>query len=393
MGKRENWLFGFAALGALAALTKILEYFGVTFISSKGANVSAAVAIAELHTSSLLWAISLFLFSFGLSAFGFLLAHRRRVSLEAQLRELTASVKLRDGTIAVMDKDIATMRAVAPASVAPSGILADLEDIQFEGADYGSEQIRKPALHGLLGMLADSSKVLPDGAVCITVQSGLVGGDPHEGPYKYMRFSLSGKVHEGKTLTIRPGDRLLVTKPVAVGLEYVSWHGSDGGGLPTKWPDNFSTPSWVSIKNRLTTPAQKAENVTALLGFVNSQRTQLVMVPNAVWYHQQTFGRHGMTEGWSFGVSIEGGDTQSFVLFAQDQHGRITPHKGEAWPLPPLDYDRWDVKIVVTSDNVSGFEGILRFTQTRNSLSPDQPAFIKLRDLRPRLETIEQFLR
>jgi hypothetical protein len=175
------------------------------------------------------------------------------------------------------------------------------------------------------------------------------------------------------------------------GLEFASWHGSEGR-LPIHYPHDLSTPSWISIKNTHIAPGKTAENVTVSLGFVNSERTQLLIVPEAVWYAEQSLAGRTSVE-WSHEVKIEGGDDQSFVLFAQDQNGRVIPYKNGGEPFHPLEHDKWDVKIAVSSDNVRGFEGIITFTQTRNSLAPGHPAFAKLRFLKPRLETIEQFLR
>jgi hypothetical protein len=220
--------------------------------------------------------------------------------------------------------------------------------------------------------------------------------DPHPFATKYLTVTLSITQAEGEQVNL-PMDWFTRSpaKPQrhtsVQGLEYAGWHGNTGR-LPTFFPNELSSPSWINIRNSCTAPNKSAQRVTVQLGFVNSTRTQLWIVPEAVWFEQQSNSVDTVVEKWSHEVSIEGGDDQSFVLFAQDENGRVIPHKDGGEPLPPLDYDHWDVKVVVSSDNVRGFEGIIRFTQTRNNLTPDQPAFIKLRDVEPRFETIERYL-
>ncbi len=63
-------------------------------------------------------------------------------------------------------------------------------------------------------------------------------------------------------------------------------------------------------------------------------------------------------------------------------------HKRATEPIGQLDYDRWRVRIIVTSDDAQGFEGELRFTFTRNGLEPDRPAFTKIRTLAPLLNPL-----
>jgi hypothetical protein len=277
------------------------------------------------------------------------------------------------------------------ASVA-SGILGDFVDITFESARYGSDVMSVDAMDGLLSMLRNKNFRTPDGAISAGIGNHLVERDPHFGVYKYLLFTVSAKVHEGKTLTVNPGDRLARPSTPVAGLQYAGWHGSAGHNrLPNHWPNDLSSPTWISVKNTHTAPAKQAENVTALLGFVNSQRTQLLIVPEAVWYEEQSAGRAHI-EQLAHTVRIEAGDAQPFILFVEDKNGRVIPHKNGGEPFPPLDYDHWDVKVVVSSDNIWGFEGIIRFTQTRINLTPDQPAFTKLRDVPPRLETIQRFL-
>lgn len=178
------------------------------------------------------------------------------------------------------------------------------------------------------------------------------------------------------------------------GLESAGWHASDRGKLPIHWPDAYSNPSWFCVHNTHATPAKTAKNVTARLEFTNTEKTELLLISEACWFEEKRMARtkEGMPESvtverWSHAVEIEGGNEQSFVLFVQNKPGDLLPHKNGSEPLGPLDYDHWDVKITVSADNVKGFEGILGFTLSRNRLAPDHPAFVRLRDVPPRLES------
>src|SRR5258708_6946431 len=98
--KRENWLFLFAALGAVAALTKILEYFGVTLVKqSAGVNVNVPPSNITGHLGTLLWALLGVAFSFGLSIYGLVISARKQKDLEARLLEKTSAADVRDGII------------------------------------------------------------------------------------------------------------------------------------------------------------------------------------------------------------------------------------------------------------------------------------------------------
>jgi hypothetical protein len=82
--KRENWLFIFAAVGAIAALVKILEYFGITpgtpppATTAGGPPLPVPVGVPPHSYAGLLWGGLLFAFSIALSAYGFYLANKRK---------------------------------------------------------------------------------------------------------------------------------------------------------------------------------------------------------------------------------------------------------------------------------------------------------------------------
>jgi hypothetical protein len=98
--KRENWLFGFAAIGAVAALTKILEYFGVTFVQrpvGSGVTVAAPViASAGGHIGALVWALVAITFSLALSIYGFFLSNRRMRSAKHESKDIVPASEFTD---------------------------------------------------------------------------------------------------------------------------------------------------------------------------------------------------------------------------------------------------------------------------------------------------------
>jgi hypothetical protein len=88
-------------------------------------------------------------------------------------------------------------------------------------------------------------------------------------------------------------------------------------------------------------------------------------------------------ESWRRNTTIEAGDEQSFVLFAINGKQQYIIFKSAGEPLGMLGYDRWRVRIIVTSDDGQGFEGELRFTYTRGCFLPDDPAFHRIRTIPP----------
>src|SRR5579872_4901432 len=62
--RRENWLFLFAAIGALGALVKILEYGGITL------GALSQVFNPPVHGGALFWGLILFAGSIALSVYG-----------------------------------------------------------------------------------------------------------------------------------------------------------------------------------------------------------------------------------------------------------------------------------------------------------------------------------
>lgn len=165
-------------------------------------------------------------------------------------------------------------------------------------------------------------------------------------------------------------------------LEFVQWHGGSSRNLPQKENGN---PTWVSIRNNQIRVPDVAKNTTVRMEFVNANRTSVFTVPEAQWYIEKDFGNGIEGRGYKGSVDLEGGEEQSFVLFVTDAHSKIWVYKNGETPVGILDYGHWDINLSVSSDNAEGFEGKIGFTLTRNSLTPDQPAFTRLRGVKPRL--------
>jgi hypothetical protein len=169
--------------------------------------------------------------------------------------------------------------------------------------------------------------------------------------------------------------------PVRVAqLDFLEWHAGDSRSFPNSYGD--AHPSWIAVKNTQDAPARTAKNVTARLEFVDSSGTTQLTVSNADWFLVQTIGTTKM-ESWRKDATIQGGDEQSFVLFASNDERQVIISKSAGEPIGMLGYDKWRVRIIVTSDDGQGFEGELRFTYTRSSLAPDHPAFHRIRTVPP----------
>jgi len=167
-------------------------------------------------------------------------------------------------------------------------------------------------------------------------------------------------------------------------LEFQQWHAGSSRSFPLTWAGG--SPTWVAISNSQAAPARTAVNVTARLEFSNSDLSKRFGVPQAHWFAIKD--RMGVTgagrlEEWRTDVEIDGGDEQSFVLYVTDDKGSMSVYKNSHEPIGLIDYDHWNVKILVSSDNAEGFEGNLGFTYTRRCLTQDDPLFTKQRNVAP----------
>ena len=221
------------------------------------------------------------------------------------------------------------------------------------------------------------------------------GHDPDEGEgNKFLTVTFSDTVRQGGRLNL-PMDWLteesskstLKSPPKDDHLTFLQWHSGNARNLPREWPEKGMTPTWVSIKNLAVSPSCTAKNVTVRLDFVNSAHDQLFTVPEAPWYAVKRTGDRTFT-GFEHCLDIEGDDEQSCVLFVTDSQSRLWVYKRPGEPVGILNYDHWTVKVFVTSENIRGFEGTIGFTQTKNSMTSDRPAFTKLRSAEPRLQAI-----
>jgi hypothetical protein len=136
------------------------------------------------------------------------------------------------------------------------------------------------------------------------------------------------------------------------------------------------------VRNTQDAPPRTARNVTARLEFEDSSGTTQFTVPNADWFVVQRIGTTKI-ESWRRDATIEAGDEQSFVLFATNDKRQVIISKSAGEPIGMLGYDKWRVRIIVTSDDGQGLEGELRFTYTRSNLARDHPAFHRIRTVPP----------
>jgi hypothetical protein len=171
-------------------------------------------------------------------------------------------------------------------------------------------------------------------------------------------------------------------------LDFLEWHAGDTRSFPNRYGEGH--PSWIAVVNRQAAPARTATNVTARLEFIDSTGLTQFCVPHADWYTIQQSG-NAEAQQWRDDTTIEGGDEQSFVLFSQSDSRRLVIYKHASEPVGHLEYDKWRIRIIVTSDDAQGFEGELRFTFTKNSLEPDRPAFTKIRTLAPLVTPVRTF--
>jgi len=117
--------------------------------------------------------------------------------------------------------------------------------------------------------------------------------------------------------------------------------------------------------------------------YIDSNAKVRFVVPQTSWFCVQHPTPSTSVETWASIVDIEGGDDQSFVLFVQVEDRRVLVAKSAREPAGDLDYDHWNVKITVTSDDAVGFEGLLGFTFTKHGMPPDVPAFKKTKSVKP----------
>jgi hypothetical protein len=159
-------------------------------------------------------------------------------------------------------------------------------------------------------------------------------------------------------------------------LNFLEWHAEHSRSFPGSYGD--AHPSWIAVKNTHDAAPRSATNVVARLEFVDSSGTTQFTVPHADWFVVQRTGTTRV-ESWQRDATIEAGDEQSFVLFATNDERQVIISKSAGEPIGMLGEDKWRVRIVVTSDDVQGFEGELRFTYMRGSITPDHPAFRRTR--------------
>jgi hypothetical protein len=169
---------------------------------------------------------------------------------------------------------------------------------------------------------------------------------------------------------------------VTPGLEFVQWTGAQSRGIPRF---GVGIPSVVEVTNTGLAIPTVARGVIAEIQFSNAAGTQQLTVPSSAWYVVTLLGTTTITEGWRPSADLDAGDTQPFVLFVSGDDGKVWVYKESGPPLGILEDGQWEALIRVTSANITGFEGVLRFTLNRYAgLQHQNPAFTLGRRLPPR---------
>ncbi len=170
-------------------------------------------------------------------------------------------------------------------------------------------------------------------------------------------------------------------KPMAPAIEFLIWHAGGSRSLPRV---SSGTPTWIAVCNPAGAIPADAVAVTARLEFMKAGGGSPLIVPEAKWYakHVSPAGNHH--EGWRDSVDIGPEDEQSFIFFVSGDDNTKWVYKSPDTLVGALDTGRWEVKVVVSSDNAYGFEGKIGFLLTTHSLQPDAPEFTRLRTLKPR---------
>lgn len=166
---------------------------------------------------------------------------------------------------------------------------------------------------------------------------------------------------------------------VPPGLAFACVDGASSRGIP-RWCDGVVTI--VEVRNEF---HEQAKNVQARLQYSSARGTRLPMSSAAWCFVPDQRGSHA--RGFLRTLDLESSETQAFVLFVSKEDGRFWIHADDGAPVGPLDYDEWEALVTVTSDNVRGFEGNLKFKLSKFAgFQRAQPMFTMRRSLPPRFQ-------
>lgn len=168
-------------------------------------------------------------------------------------------------------------------------------------------------------------------------------------------------------------------------VEYETWHaGGHKTGYPTKV--DSGAPTWVALKNTSLAMPTTARNISVRIEWINDSETRRLEVPEAAWYIMKIDPQTKFhLTSWTGHPDLDGGESQSFVLFVVDQDRRLWIWNSHN-PVGVLDDGHWEATVTVVSDNARGFEGKLGFTLSKyHGMIPDSPVFTLTQRLRPRL--------
>jgi hypothetical protein len=264
--------------------------------------------------------------------------------------------------------------------------------------DFFTDLTPLPDSHDAVVMAERVLRYLTEEQLAFTFElaySSLSGAQHFRSAFRVRWDQLTESIVDVEPLGIRADDEPPSAAPpnvLAVSatarLRFQCWHGGTERGFPSRWGDGM--PTWIAVENAQSAPARTATNVKGRLEFVASDGTVRFVVPDVSWYEVKAgdgIGAGPVVGSRKKALEIEGGCDQSFALFIQSDQRRLLVYSDfEQAPVGDLGYDRWQVRIQVTSEDAYGFEGRLGFTFTRQSLIPDRPAFIRVRNIPPRAQ-------
>ena len=180
-------------------------------------------------------------------------------------------------------------------------------------------------------------------------------------------------------LESKPTRNLHDVNPDGPKIEFAGWHG--GSSLPRL---SSGVPTWVSVRNPPGRVPTAVTGTRARLEFHKIGEEAAPIVPEAIWCVKNLLPAGNCEERWCHAVDLDPDDEQSFVLFVSGDDQKQYIHDSLYTSVGVIDYGRWEIKLLVTSDNAVGFEGKISFLLTKHRLQPDTPAFTMLRILQPR---------
>jgi hypothetical protein len=423
MRKRENWLFGFAAIGAVAAVLKILEYFQIG--RDDWASLLRLPSLPSLNPLGS--AIGLAAISLILSGYGIYLSHRRgkgpkRIENAAQgeasfgadrpnviLSHRSGTGELRVESLRTEAINVRLVPAESKNYRLRSDVIRCLKTGAPEILRLHCEAKRKggsPVLEALgspslffndLSPAFDGDDEraameralthLTEERVVFTLEvayTGLSGSDHYRSSFLVRWEPLGEYIADVEPRGIRSDTAPPSSAPVDViapelALEYAGWLTS---GTVSASNIHGGEATIVEVRNPTVRTPVAATDVMASILYENDSGSRRFSV-SAKWLEMKVYPK-GTTRQWASGISVmEGGESQFFVLWI-NTGAKMIVHNGDGEPIGELDYGHWRLTIQVTAANFQGFEGVFGFTRRRDGFEGDSPVFRTFRQLPPR---------